>query len=262
MGIFDSSNTSKTTFKPSAEQAGVLSSALPYIQQFARQGIRLPTTSGVADFNPTQLAAQQQALGAAADQTQLGQQGAGFSSDLFSGMYLDPNTNPALQGTIDAATRPIFEGLSQQIMPQIRGEARSTGNFGSSKQGIAEGLAAQGALRSAGDVASGISYQGYQQGLNAMMQNLGLLPRTQDALTSGAATTGAVGDAIYGNTQAKLTEQQDRFMQQQLLPIAIGQELLAALGAIPGGTTISKQNTSASPFSQVAGAGLTLASLL
>lgn len=253
---------STTSFKPSKEQKQLLTPTMGYLQDFAQQGVQLPTATGIADFNPTQLAAQSQALGAAGQQSSLAGQGAGFSDWLFSGAALDPNSNPALQATISAATRPIFEGLTQVALPQIRGEARSTGNFGSSKQGIAEGLASQGASQAAGDVGTNIAYQGYQSGLDAMMRNLGLLPSTLGSMTAGAATTGAVGDAQYGLTQGRLTEEQSRYMQQQLMPLSIGQELLAALGAIPGGSTVSKTSGGgASPFSQVLGAGLTAASM-
>lgn len=267
MGIMDSlfgggTQKSTTTFKPTAQQQGVLNSALPYIQQFAQQGVKLPTATGIADFNPTQLAAQGQALGAAGQQNALAGQGLGFSDWLFSGAALDPNSNPQLRATIDAATRPIFEGLTEQYLPGVRGEARTTGNFGSSRQGIAEAMGSREASRAAGDTASRIAYQGYQSGLDAMMRNLGLLPQTLGSLTAGAATTGAVGDAQYGLTQGRLTEEQDRYMQQQLMPLSIGQELLAALGAIPGGTTTSKvKGTTASPFAQLAGAGTTLAGM-
>lgn len=250
---------SKTTFTPSAQQSQVMGWAMPYLKDFAQQGVQLPTETGIADFNPTQLASQQQALGAAGQQSNLASQGMGFSDWLFSGAALDPNSNPQLQATIDAATRPIFEGLLEQVLPAIRGSARSTGNMGSSRQGIAEVGATREASRAAGDTASRIAYQGYQSGLDAMMRNLGLLPQTLGSLTAGAATTGAVGDAQQALTQARLTEEQDRFMQEQLMPLSIGQELLAALGAIPGGQTVSKTSGGgASPFAQIAGAGATL----
>lgn len=266
MGIFDSifgsgnsNQKSTTTFQPSKQQSQVMNMAMPYLTDFAQQGVKLPTATGIADFNPTQLAAQQQALGAAGQQSSLAGQGAGFSDWLFSGAALDPNSNPQLRATIDAATRPIFEGLTEQVLPQLRGEARSTGNFGSSKQGIAEGLASRGASNAAGDTASRIAYQGYQSGLDAMMRNLGLLPQTLGSMTAGAATTGAVGDAQQGLTQGRLTEEQDRYMQQQLMPLSIGQELLSALGAIPGGSTTTKaQVPTASPFSQLLGGAATI----
>lgn len=262
MGLFDTSQSSSTKFKPSKQQKSILDPAVGYLQDFAQNGVTLPTGSGVTDFNATQQAAQQQALGAVGGQDALGNAGAGFSNWLFSGAALDPNSNPALQGTIDAATRPIFQGLTEQVLPALRGESRTNGVFGSNRQGIAEGLASRGALSSAGDASSNIAYQGYQQGLQAMMQNLGLLPQTQGALTTGAATTGAVGDARYSLDQAKLTDARNQDLQRQLLPLSIGQELLAALGAIPGGKNVSKNTSSASPLTSILGAGATIASAI
>ena len=266
MGVFSDlfktpDQKSKTTVQMSPEQRRLANLAMPQLTQFGTQGIKLPTETGIVDFNPTQQAAQQTALDAAGQQSGLAGQAGGFSDWLFSGAALDPNSNPALQATIDVATRPIFEGLTERALPMIRGEARTTGNIGSSRQGIAEGIASREASRAAGDTGSRIAYQGYQSGLDAMMRNLGLLPQTLDSMTAGARTTGAVGDTRYGLDQARLTEEQNRYMQQQLLPLSVGQELLAALGAIPGGTTTSTmKGGGASPFAQILGGGLTLAS--
>ena len=244
----------ETTVKLSPEQKALLGLAMPYATEFAKSGIQLPEGSGIVGFNPTQQASQGMALAAAGNQAKLAGGGGGFSDWLFSGDVLNPETNPGLRSAIEAGTRPIFEGLTEQALPAIRGEAISTGNFGSSRQGIAEGLASREASRAAGDVAGGIAYQGYQSGLDAMIKNLGLLPQTMSAQTGPAATVGAVGDVQQQLAQMLLSEARDRSMQEQLLPLNIGKELVGMVSGLPGATTASStQMPSTNPLSALLG---------
>lgn len=149
---------------------------LPYLQDLFQRAQDFSNQGTFIGLNPLQQQAQQNALTTAANLSPFinqSQQGLGF---LTSGAVLDPSTNPYLAQTAQAAVRPIFENLSQNILPSIRGNAAQAGQVGSSRQGIAEGLAAQGALRSAGDISSNIYSQGYGQGLGALTQGLGLAP--------------------------------------------------------------------------------------
>lgn len=264
-GIFKpSSNATTTTSSISLapEQQALLTSAVPYVSKFATDGIKLPPGSQLAGFNQTQQQAQQQVLNNAPKQQAGAEQGLGASNWLLSGAALDPNSNPALRGTIDAATRPLFENLSQVILPQVRGEAMASGNFGSSRQGIAEGLAAQGTQRAASDAASNIAFQGYNSGLDSMNRALGSLPSTLDSLNTSALGIGAVGDINQQQQQATLDEAAAKYYQQQLLPLEIGKELINLVGAIPSaGATNTAITPGNSLFTNLLGAGMTAAGL-
>lgn len=91
------------------------------------------------DLNPT--SAMQQLLSGQANNPYL------------SGMQ-DAYTNNALRGYNDA-----MQTLQQTVMPGIRNDAVAAGQYGSSRQGIAEGMVAQQAARNARDL--GISSMGY-----------------------------------------------------------------------------------------------------
>ena len=105
-----------------------------------------------------------------------GAQGAGqFLTD--PGL-LSPESNPYLAQTAQAAGRPIMQALTEQILPNIRGGAIGAGQFGGSRQGIAEGIASRGALQQLGDISSNIFSQAYGQGLGALGQGLSLAPQT------------------------------------------------------------------------------------
>lgn len=249
-------STSSVKLRP--EQQTLLNAATPYVKQFVDKGITLPTGSSIAQFNPTQMAAQNMALGKIGQMNSGADQGMNASNFALSGDILNPNSNPGLKGTIDASTRPIFEGLTEQVLPSIRGEANTLGNIGSSRQGIAEGLASRGASQAAADASSKVAFSGYQSGLDAQMRTLGLLPQTLGAQTQGAQVAGAVGDAHQGQTQKLLDELKAMFLQKQTLPLDIGKELLGMVGAIPtAGTTASTPMQSPSLFSQILGAAAT-----
>lgn len=249
---------SSSSVKLAPEQQTLLNAATPWIQKFVDNGITLPPGSSVAPFNSTQQSAQNMVLGRVGAMNNGADQGLNASNFALSGDILKPETNPALKGTIDAATRPLFEGLTEQILPSIRGEANTLGNIGSSRQGIAEGLAARGTQNAVGDVANRVAFSGYQSGLDAQMRALGLLPQTIGAQTQGAQAAGAVGDASQAMTQKLLDELKAQFLQKQTLPLDIGKELLSMVGAIPSaGATTSSQVPQPSLFQQLLGAAAT-----
>jgi hypothetical protein len=97
---------------------------------------------------------------------------------LTSPGMLSPETNPYLAQTAEAASRPIMQALTEQILPNIRGGESGAGQFGGTRRDIAEGIASRGALQQVGDVSSDIFSRGYGQNLQAMLQGLSLAPQT------------------------------------------------------------------------------------
>lgn len=247
-------NSTETTYRLGPEQKQIFEYALPFLTKFASNPPTLPTESGVAPFNTIQQEAQANALSAARGaQTNLAQRGA-QATNFVLGDVLYPGSNPALQSTIDAAVRPINETLTSQVLPNIRSEFRGLGQYGGSRQGIAEGIASRGALNAAGDTAAQVATSGYQSGLDALGRGLALLPQTQQAQVAPASTIGAVGDVQQSYEQAILSELLSRFNAQQYLPLSIGQELLSTIGAMPGGTSVATGSTpKSSPISSALG---------
>jgi len=220
----------------SPEQRQLYGYADPFIKQFAANPPKLYPGSGVAGFDPTQELAQQLALTGAEQQANLVGSGAG-ASDFLLGDVLYPESNPALQSTINAATRPIYENLTENVLPAVRSGAETSGQFGGSKEQIAEGIASREAGRSAGDVASKIATEGYGKGLDAMTKALGLLPATAQSINLPASTVGAVGDVRQNMSQQQLTEQVQRWLYEQNLPLEMAQSIVSMISGIPGGTT-------------------------
>lgn len=97
----------------------------------------------------------------------------GLSDVLF------PETNPALQSTINAAVRPIYQDFTDPggVMSQIRTGAQDAGQFGSSRQGIAEGIAAGRYANAASDAAAKVATEGYNRGLDTFSRTLAFAPQ-------------------------------------------------------------------------------------
>ena len=80
---------------------------------------------------------------------------------------MDVKNNPYLEQYMQASINPLTQALNRQIMPGIGSGAEQVGQQGSSRQGIAEGIALGDYINKAGDITSTIGSNAYGQGLNA-----------------------------------------------------------------------------------------------
>lgn len=262
-------------------------------------GIDLPKTALVQPFTPPQTQGQSMMLGAVPQLQNLANAGASYTTNLLSqnpatagqagalardpgydqqardfllNKVLYPGTNPALQGAINAAVRPITQQLTEEQLPALRGNAVTAGGYGGSRQGIAEGLASGRASTAIGDTSANLANAGYQAGLNALTQTfgnitaadtarygtrqgalsnlyntnvnaqlnaLGLLPQTQQTALAPALATSAVGDVQQAQLQAERDEDVYRKLFSQTSPLQSAQSLVQLGGAVPGGSTTS-----------------------
>ena len=151
------------------------------------------------------------------------------------GYLMDPNNlradaNPYFKGYTEAAIRPLSQQFAESVLPNIRSGAGETGNYGSSRQGIAEGLAAGRLAQTSGDVTSRMASEQYGQNLGGLIagtqmspaiagaiQGLempekykildwlrGFMPQgygstTQTSGASGSPLSGALGGGMLGN---------------------------------------------------------------
>lgn len=235
--------TQTTTYQLSPEQRQLMNLAMPGITQFAANTPQRYQGSTVAGFDPSQVAGQEGALGSAGVQTGLARGGASTSLDWLSPGALDVNRNPGVQGMIEKSTRGINQALTEQALPAIRDSAERSGNFGSSRQGIAEGLASGRASQAIGDATSGILSKAYDTNVDAQLKALGLLPQTTAAQTQGDLTTSAVGDTRQAMAQQLLGETVGNFNYDQLAPYLQSKDIMSLLTGLPGGTNVSTAST-------------------
>lgn len=80
--------------------------------------------------------------------------------------FLTPQQNPFLQGQIEQGQGLINRNLTENILPSVGSNAAQFGQRGSSRQGVAEGIAARGAIESSANFAENLTsadFQGQQQ---------------------------------------------------------------------------------------------------
>jgi hypothetical protein len=93
--------------------------------------------------------------------------------------FMQPN-NQMAQQQIGLLGQNLADQFNNQIMPGINSNAQMTGQFGGGRQGVAQGLAAQGISRAFAEGSSNIQNNAYNQALQAT--NMGANWNTQNAM--------------------------------------------------------------------------------
>lgn len=261
-------NPQKTTTTEqvlSPQQQELLDLAMPGVRKFAATTPQRYQGDTVADFTNPQVQGQQMALGAAGAQQGLANSGAASGNFWANGDVWNPQNNEMLQGAVNAAVRPITENFQEKVMPGIRGEAIQAGQqFGGSRRGVAEGIAAREYGRAVGDTASKVVNQNYQTNVDAQMKALGLIPQLQGAQVAPALTTSGVGDVQQGQQQREIDADVSGFNYDQMAPFLQSKEILSLLQGLPGGSVTSTatatqpQPSTAQMGMQIAGLGASL----
>lgn len=126
-----------------------------------------------------------------------------------------------LDPVVNTAMRRMGENFNEQVMPGINQGAVAVGQYGGSRQGIAQGLAAKGLAYSMGDTASNMYNQAYQQAQQNMygtannMAGLGMSNATNNANRDFQSQSRNADISLANNSQA-MQEAQQR-IQNRLL---------------------------------------------
>jgi len=138
-----------------------------------------------AGFDPLQTQGQDMALNFATGGMQDAATSAlGANQLMTSGDLLYANSNPYLQQNISDANQLIARNFNENVMPAIGQGAQNTGQYGSSRHGIAQGIAARGVGEAMQRNTNQMMNQAYNTGLQAMATGVG---QTPTALKSGLA---------------------------------------------------------------------------
>lgn len=162
--------------------------------------------STVAGFTPNQLGGFESLIAGSRNLApQLSQAGDVISFNLGAGR--DPGANPFLQDAISAAVDPIQERLQQQILPSLASTAIAGGQFGGSRQALAESAAINDFTRNALNTAGQISFQDFLAGQQRALQSINAIPTLQSAALLPGQIQTTVGEAEQGLNQANINEQ-------------------------------------------------------
>lgn len=174
------------------------------------------------------------------------------------GDVLYPQSNPALQATIDTATRHIGNQFTDPggVLSQIRNEFSGSSSDGvSSREGIAGGMAARSYLDAVGDVTGKITSEGYKAGLDTFGRTMAFAPNLYNMGTQPAITEGAVGQQQEAYAQA----QQDFEAASRMWDInAPWNNVQNYANIVFGGSSPGSTTTSTNQISSVQRAGMAL----
>ena len=190
----------------------------------------------IAGFTPTQQQGQQMALGSAGQLGNLANQGNQAYGNLLQS---DPSQNPYFASALQASFNPFIQNFQNSILPGLRSDAVGVGQAGSSRAGIAQGLASQGLLQQLGNITANMGNNAFNQGQQNQLSALGQLPQLQQANLAPSNVYNTIGG-----------QQQAMSQQYANAPFTLGslyQSLLGAptvLNQSQGTTSSQSQNTS------------------
>jgi len=172
--------------------------------------------STVAGVNPTLqsgLDAGTAAAGTAGEVATMGQDALG---QLVSGA--DPLNNPFFSSTLEALLRPATQTFTEDVLPGITGGAVQAGQVGSSRQGVAQGLATDRFTQNILDTSNTFGTNAYQAGLDSLGRAILAAPAIQQMGLVPANTLLSLGGVERGIEQEGINAAIDRFNYEQASP--------------------------------------------
>lgn len=116
---------------------------------------------------------------------------------------MDVNNNPHLAGAMDAATQGLTRAYTDPngVLANIRSDAVGNGQYGGTRQGLGEGVAAGRYLSEVGNITSNMGSAAFDKGQDTFARTLGLAPSAMQAGLMPAQALSAVGAQQEGYAQ-------------------------------------------------------------
>lgn len=231
-------NKTEVSNEPWSAQQPYLENMFGYGQDLYNQGpLQYYPGQTWVDPNQLELLGRSNALGYGTSpqlQDLIGAGQSGITQALQGGL------NPYLEQLLAMGNREITDQYLRGTLPGIQTDAIAAGGLGSSRQGVAEGLAAEGASKAMGDFSTKLLSDAYGQNLDQQsrawlaanqMAQLGFLP---------SQTQQQVGGQYNADTQLMLQDAINRWNYEQQAPW----DLLSRYQGVVGGQGYGSQQTS------------------
>jgi hypothetical protein len=169
----------------------------------------------------------------------------------------DVANNQYVQDMMASNADQVNQNLAMNIMPQIQSNSLMHGSLGSSRQGIAQGVAAGLASQGLANANAQTQMQAYQTGMDAQKYGLGFAPQlTQLGLQPGQIMQG-IGQQQRAENDLQRQEDIQRYYYNQGAPMQNLQSLSAIFSGSPWGSSGTKTGPGAptNTFQNVLGAG-------
>lgn len=175
--------------------------------------------------------------------------------NVVSGGLMSPDSNPYLQANIQSMADQVKENMALSGISQNEDAAQTTGQYGSSRHGLADYLTRKSANETIARNTSDMLMGGYNTGLNAMMQGMGMAPQMGNLGMAPSNLLNTIGRERQGMTQQGITEDVNRFNFNQMAPWQNLQNYASSLQGNymgSGGATTSPV-TGSNPFGGILG---------
>ena len=165
------------------------------------------------------------------------------------GDYLSPESNPYLTSAMEAATRPMQERFTQDVLPGISSAFSQAGRYGSGLMANQQQRAAEAYQRQIGDVTSTMAYRNYADERARQQAAAQMAPAMAELDYGDLQRLGAVGGAREKLAEAELQEDISRFGYQQDAPRQALREFMSTIGGGQyGGSQTTAQPLYSDPF--------------
>jgi len=160
-------------------------------------------------------------------------------------------SNPYLQNAIDAASAGTVRNYQNAIAPGIDSNFEKAGRYGSGAYQDLHGQAQQNLGDTLGNMASGMSYQNYNQGMQNMQSMIGQADALSQADYNDIAQLARVGSVYEGQSDAELQADIARHNFEQQKPY---EKLGNFMGMVGGG--YGTQGSTSTPYFNNRGANV------
>ena len=171
----------------------------------------------------------------------------------------DVASNPYVNGMLEAQARGVGDQLTRQWLPAVRQGASLAGQTGSSRQGVAEGVAIGEAAKALTNAAAQTQLSAYDRGLSAQAQAAQMLPMMSQLGMMPAQTMQQVGSQQEAYLQKQIDEAVNRFNFYQTEPWQRLNYANAIYSGVPWNSSSTQTSNagSGSTAANVLGGGLT-----
>lgn len=242
-GLFggDSGGGSGTSTTTSSPWSGVQ----PYLKKLFSEGETAKTTLAnstlpsqlSAGLTPEQQQAQQMQLQTA---SKIGSAQNFDAQALQRGMTAsDLNNNPYFKQAVDAAINPVIQNFNRTVLPAQTMNAMVNSGLGSSRQGIAEGIARSDLNQQLLNTTATMADRAYTQGQNTELAALRQAPTTYASWMQPATAVSQVGAQNQAVEQQKLDDAMTAWNFERSKSMDALQQWANLLGYGSGGTSTS-----------------------
>ena len=171
--------------------------------------------------------------------------------------------SPYQQAMIEAATRPLTQQFTEEVMPGIQSTFSRAGRLGSGAQGAVTGRATEGFTRALGDVTSQIAAQDYarergfqEAATRDVISQAGQLGNVFSSFLAPSQALGQVGAQREAISGQPLAESMRRFEYTQNLPQQQFANYMASIYGSPLGNVTQRQDAQVNRLGQTLGGGI------